>query len=225
MSGAEEDRKRAARAEQVALFRYQLIREAADPALSTRQRGRLVRELAARAHPGPFGEPVTVSRETIDRWIRAWRAGGFTALAPPARQVTPRTDAAVLELAAGLKREKPARTAAQVMRILRASCGWSPSVRTLQRHFERLELTTRPDGRPPAAFGRFEASRPNELWTGDALHGPHIAGRKAYLFAFLDDHSPGGDGRPLGLLRRHRPAGRRTAPGAGRPRRPGRDLR
>jgi putative transposase len=52
MSGAEEDRKRAARAEQVALFRYQLIREAADPALSTRQRGRLVRELAARAHPG-----------------------------------------------------------------------------------------------------------------------------------------------------------------------------
>ena len=75
------------------------------------------------------------------------------------------------------------------MRILRASCGWSPSVRTLQRHFERLELTTRPDGRPPAAFGRFEASRPNELWTGDALHGPRIAGRKAYLFAFLDDHS------------------------------------
>ena len=47
-----------------------------------------------------------------------------------------------------------------------------------------------PPGRAPAAaFGRFEASRPNELWTGDALHGPHIAGRKAYLFAFLDDHS------------------------------------
>ena len=47
---------------------------------------------------------------------------------------TPRTDAQVLELAAGLKREKPARTAAQVARVLRASCGWSPSVRTLQRH-------------------------------------------------------------------------------------------
>ena len=76
MSGAEEDRKRAARAEQVALFRYQLIREAADPALSTRQRGRLVRELAARAHPGPFGDDRCVSRETIDRWIRAWRPAG-----------------------------------------------------------------------------------------------------------------------------------------------------
>ena len=189
MSSAEEDRKRAARAERVALFRYQLIREAADPALTVRQRGRLVREIAARAHEGPSGEPVVVSRATIDRWIRAWRSGGFAALAPPARQVMLRTDAAVLELAAGLKREKPERTAAQVMRILRTTCGWSPSVRTLQRHFERLELTARPDGRPPAVFGRFECARPNEMWTGDALHGPHIAGRKAYLFAFLDDHS------------------------------------
>ena len=31
MSGAEEERKRAARAEQVALFRYRLIREPAHP--------------------------------------------------------------------------------------------------------------------------------------------------------------------------------------------------
>ena len=38
-------------------------------------------------------------------------------------------------------------------------------------------------------FGRFEADRCNELWTGDALHGPVIGGRKTYLFAFLDDHS------------------------------------
>jgi putative transposase len=156
MSGTEEERKRAARAEQVALFRYQLIREAADPALSTRQRGRLVRELAAAAHQGPFGEQVQVSRATIDRWIRAWRSGGFAALAPPARQVTPRTDAEILDLAAGLKREKPARTAAQVMRILRAKCGWSPSARTLQRQFERLELTSRPDAgrRRPSAGSR-----------------------------------------------------------------------
>jgi putative transposase len=95
----------------------------------------------------------------------------------------------VLELAAGLKRENPERTAAQVERILRKSCGWSPSVRTLLRHFDRLELSTRPGGRAPAVFGRFEAPAPNDTWTGDALHGPRVAGRKAYLFAFLDDHS------------------------------------
>jgi putative transposase len=93
----------------------------------------------------------------------------------------------VLGLAAALKRENPARTAAQVARILRASAGWSPAERTLQRHFVRLELTSRPDDRPPAVFGRFEAARPNEMWTGDALHGPVIGGRKTYLFAFIDD--------------------------------------
>src|SRR5260370_25298455 len=108
MSGAEEDRKRAARAEQVALFRYQLIREAADPALSTRQRGRLVRELAARAHPGPSCDPVVVSRATIDRWIRAWHAGGLAALAPPARPGPLRTDPPVLERAAALQPQTPA---------------------------------------------------------------------------------------------------------------------
>src|SRR5258708_30177272 len=106
MSGAEEDRKRAARAEQVAVFRYQLIREAADPALSTRQRGRLVRELAARAHPGPFGDSVTVSRATIDRWIRAWRAGRVAQAAPPPPQGTPRPPAPQPERGAGPGRPK-----------------------------------------------------------------------------------------------------------------------
>ena len=180
-AAADEEARRAGRARAVALFRYSLIREAADPELSTRQRGRLVRELASRPHAGPFGEQVTVSRPSLDRWIRAWRSGGFDALAPPARQVTPRTPAEVLALAGALKRENPDRTAAQVARVLRASGGWSPSERTLQRHFTRLELTTRPGGSPPPVSGRFEAARPNELWTGDALHGPVIAGRKTYL--------------------------------------------
>ena len=46
-----------------------------------------------------------------------------------------------------------------------------------------------PGGAGPAVFGRFEAANCNERWVGDALHGPRVAGRKTYLFAFLDDHS------------------------------------
>jgi putative transposase len=180
---------RADRAREVGLFRYALIRAAADPALSTRQRGRLVRDLAAAEHTGPFGDRVRVSRVTIDRWILVWRRGGFEALLPCTRYGEPRTAAAVLELAAALKREVPARTAAQVRAVLLAHAGSAPSQRTLQRHFVRLELNTRPDGLPPRAFGRFEADAPNERWTGDALHGPVLAGRKTYLFAFIDDHS------------------------------------
>ncbi len=77
----------------------------------------------------------------------------------------------------------------QVAAILRTHAGWAPDERTLQRHFARLELTTRPNGQPPAAFGRFEADAPNQRWTGDALHGPTVNGRKAILCAFIDDHS------------------------------------
>lgn len=179
-------------AREIGLFRYALIREAADPALSSRQRGRLVRELAECEHSGPFGQRVRISRVTIDRWILSWRRGGFDALVPSTRHAEPRTSAAVLELAAALKREVPARTAAQVTAILAATSGpdgAAPSARTLQRHFARLELNTRPGGMPPRVFGRFEAAAPNDRWTGDALHGPVVAGRKTYLFAFIDDHS------------------------------------
>jgi len=42
---------------------------------------------------------------------------------------------------------------------------------------------------PARATGRFEAEARNELWTGDALHGPQVDGRKTFLFAFIDDHS------------------------------------
>jgi len=186
--GHDEQRVRAERARTIGLFRYALIREAADEKLSTRQRGRLVRTLAEREHEGPFGQPVRVSRATIDRWIRDWRRGGFDALVPTPRKAVPRTPADVLELAVALKREVPERTAAQIAAILRAHSGWSPDERTLQRNFVRLELTTRADGQPPRAFGRFEADAPNVRWTGDALHGPTVNGRKAILFAFLDDH-------------------------------------
>ena len=188
---AEEHKRRAERARRVGLFRYELIQGLMDPALSTRQRGRRARELAAAEHAGPFGEKVGVWRNTIDRWARWHQAGGFDALVPRPAVVHPRTPDEVLELAAALKRENPERTAAQVRRILRATSGWAPSDRTLQRHFERLELRGQAPASPGGVqvFGRFEASAPNELWTGDALHGPVITGRKAYLFCFIDDHS------------------------------------
>jgi putative transposase len=189
VTGRSEEQVRAERARTVGLFRYALIRDAADPELSTKQRGRLVRALAQAEHQGPFGSSVRVSRATIDRWIRDWRRGGFDALVPNPRQLGPRTPADVLDLAVALKREVPERTAVQVAAILRAHAGWAPDERTVQRHFARLELTTRPTGQPPAAFGRFEADAPNRRWTGDALHGPTVKGRKAILCAFIDDHS------------------------------------
>jgi len=156
--GDDEAKVRAERARAIGLFRYQLIREAADPAHSTKERGKMVRELASREHTDSFGRKVRISRQTLDRWIRDWRAGGFDALVPNPRQCTPRTPAEVLELAVALRRENPDRTAAAIRRILRTQLGWAPDERTLQRNFHRLGLTTAAAAGSASVFGRFEAA-------------------------------------------------------------------
>ena len=79
----EEARRRAEQARQVGLFRYRLVSEVTGPQLSARQRGQRVRELAAAGHDGPGGGKVRISEQTIRRWVRGWRAGGFEALVPP----------------------------------------------------------------------------------------------------------------------------------------------
>jgi len=182
-----EDRRR-----EIGLFRYALVRDAADPGLSKAERGRLVRALADREHVGPDGRLVGVARGTLDEWIRAYRRGGFEALVAKPRVVEPRTPAEMLELAFQLKRERPERTAAQVREIMLAAGAGAPGLRTLQTHLARQGLNVRADGRSPGkVYGRFEAAQRNELWTGDGLHGPRLDGSaaRAVLLAFIDDHS------------------------------------
>ena len=82
------DREAAARrqrAQEIALWRWTLVEPAMDPALTARQRGAVVRDLASREHEGPDGKKrVAVSRRTLDRWVVARRDGGFEALVPGA---------------------------------------------------------------------------------------------------------------------------------------------
>ncbi len=191
MTAADRDAAaRRQRAQEIALWRWTLVGPAMDPALTPRQRGAVVRDLAAREHDGPDGrKKVSVSRRTLDRWVVARRDGGFEALVPEPRQCAPRTDADVVELAVGLKLENPARTASQVRRILIARLGWAPSDRAIQRWFAARELVTRPGGQPPEAFGRFQADAVNEIWTADLMNGPDVAGRPCHLAGIIDDRS------------------------------------
>src|SRR5437588_558408 len=109
------DRQAAAarqRRNDIALWRWALTEPAMDPALTSRQRGAVVRDLASREHQDPDGRKASVSRRTIDRWIVARREGGFDALIPSPRQCPPRPGTEAEDLAAGLTVETPARTAA-----------------------------------------------------------------------------------------------------------------
>lgn len=184
-------------AEAIALFRYAVIAEAANPRISPAERGLIVRGLARLAHQHPDGSSRTYSRGTLDRWIRAYRAGGLEGLRP-----TPRADTGavrrhpeLLAEAAALRAEVPARSAVAIAEILRARHGVRVAPRTVRAHLRRRGLHRAALGARPRAFGRYEAERSNERWIGDVLVGPfvphpRVAGsRRAKLFLVVDDHS------------------------------------
>ena len=79
---------------EIGLFRYALVRDVADPALSKAERGRLVRALAERGTSrARRAAGAGLARGTLDEWVRAYRRGGFEALVPRPRVVVPRTPA------------------------------------------------------------------------------------------------------------------------------------
>ena len=57
-----------------------------------------MRALAAQPHTGPDGAELRVGRSTLDEWIRAWRKGGFEALKPAPRALSPKVPADVFTI-------------------------------------------------------------------------------------------------------------------------------
>ena len=128
--------------EQIALHRWAVIAEAAGERLTAAERGALVRQIAARPHSHPDGSQRTYSRVTIDRWLRAWRAGGLDALKPAER-----SDAGVVRAhpelfaeAAALRLELPGRSAAQIASIVWHRHGINVSERTVRGQLRRAGL-------------------------------------------------------------------------------------
>jgi len=189
------------RREAEALWRYGLIRELLEPSLTRAERGALACALTASVHRYVDGSLRSVSRSSVDRWVRAYRAGGFRALYPRARQGGARSDGELLGLAVALKAEAPERTGAQIAEIVarvevdraaaeRREPRRRPAARTIQRHLARSGLGGRGGARSSGpSFRRFEAQRANELWIADCMHGPAVGSRKAILMCIEDDHS------------------------------------
>lgn len=185
-----------------ALVRYQII--SAYLALEPRrgQRRAILDQLAARSWTGPDGSSFQVSAETIRVWVRRYRKGGLTALRDrprPVRGIQALTPE-LIDLACGLKREVPERSLDRLLRILedmgKVEQG---TVRrsTLHRALQKAGLSAR-KLRVVDTYDldRFEAVAPNDLWQSDMLVGPWLPDpdapgktRRAYLYAFLDDHS------------------------------------
>lgn len=185
------------RSEALALWRYHLVAEALSPRLGARERGLVVRRIAGEEHAGPDGEPRIVSRNTLDRWIRAYRAHGLAGLHDRRRSDTGsvRRRPDLLEEAARLRIEQPARSAAHIADVLAVRHGARISERTLREQLAKRGLARKDLLRDTRTFGRYEAVSPDERWIGDVLVGPFVPWPKApgsvraRLFLIVDDHS------------------------------------
>jgi len=185
-----------------AIARYMVISAYLALAPPRGERRALLEQLAKRTWEDAESKPMVVSAETIRAWIRRYRTGGLDALedkARPKRGSVALTEEQV-QLACDLKREVPQRSLDRLIRMMeQMKLIESGKVRrsTLHRALQREGLSARACRVPDATdLDRFEADAPNDMWQSDMLVGPWLPdpkrpgkNRRAYLYAFLDDHS------------------------------------
>lgn len=186
--------------EEIALFRYTVIRPLVDTGPPGYKISAVVNQIASVSHQDWRGRWIKISPRTVERWTKAYRKRGFDGLKPKDRsdigQVRA-TDIGILDLAENLKREAPGRSSGAIAAIIKKTRGIGVSERTIRRHLGRRGATySELKGEGRRVYGRFEKDEPNELWLGDVLHGPKIPDpkdptkqKKTYLFCFIDDHS------------------------------------
>lgn len=155
-------------------------------------------DASAKGVLAPDGSVKHFAPQTIERWYRNYKKGGFDALIPTGRvdQGQPRKlDAELQEQIKYLKSNYPRMSAAAIHRQLQANGSikaGSVSESTVNRYVNQLALemktTTNRDMR------RYERPHINEVWCGDSSVGPYLKTsdgkkHKVYIIALIDDAS------------------------------------
>ncbi len=182
----------------VALFRYSVIAPletgSVDPPVSNNE---FFRQAAQKTYTGPDGKPTKVGESTIEKWHRAYKNGGFSALFPQSRsdegvsrKLSPDVQAEIRFLLS----EHPRMTAADIHRTLLSNgsiCFGEVSVSTVERF---VKVVRREEGDVVNKdMRRYEREHINEVWYGDTCYGPYLStpeGKKrVYFIALIDDAS------------------------------------
>ncbi|XJZ27746.1 DDE-type integrase/transposase/recombinase [Bacillota bacterium Lsc_1132] len=189
--------------QEIANFRYGLIAPLVTGKLESGEQAQLLKEIARHSYDIPFSTAQKISVRTLERYMKAYREGGWDALKPSPRADQLRSKAIepeVLEKAIALKRENPTRSVQQIMAILELAKFVQPGdlkESTLSKQLRRRGMTKKAmEKENKDSFRRFEAEYRNACWQGDVQHTlylphPEKKGKKkmAYLVVFLDDYS------------------------------------
>jgi transposase InsO family protein len=187
---------------QVAVFRFGVISDFVNGIrMSRAERKRLMREKCARKWPIPFSAKTRITKGTIRRWIRLYRAGNgdLKSLFPKDRADQGKSRAMDEETCCALirlRREMPDATVINLIATMNrrrlVTAGFELNLSTVYRFLHQQNLMNLTKHKP-VDRRKFEAELPNDLWQSDVLHGPKVdvdgKMRKTYLIAIIDDHS------------------------------------
>ena len=184
---------------QVAVFRFSVISDFIHaPFMDRREKQQLLQEKCSRKWQIPFSARTRISRSTIRRWIRLYKAGqkDLKSLYPQDRGdqggCRAMDEETCLRLTQ-LRENMPRATVPHLIeQMKRAYPETTLNFSTVYRFLHRQDLM-HPAANAPADRRKFEAELPNDLWQSDVMHGPKVAvngkQRKTYLIAIIDDHS------------------------------------
>ncbi len=187
---------------QVAAFRFGVIHDLVNRMdMGRGEPERLLREKCSRKWNIPFSAKTHIGRTTILRWMQRYKSSGarIESLYPSERRDQGKSrvldEETVLSLV-NLRREFPRlRLAGLIEKMYErnlAGAGVKLYPSTVYRILCRHGVMKR-EGQGPEDRRKFEAELANDIWQSDVMHGPRVKVddkmRKAYLIAFLDDHS------------------------------------
>jgi len=182
----------------LALWRYGIISPLLHRRANDAQVGELLDHLAGRYYLRSDGGQVSLSAETIRKWLYRYNRGGL-----PALDNKPRSDKGLhdvpevlSEAMHRLRRDNPAWTVALILKELMDTGVWnglSPSRSTMYRFASAKNLRRDPQLPPSRGCRDFTFTQFGQLWIADFLHGPRLKigkqKKKTYLHAIIDDAS------------------------------------
>lgn len=188
--------------QEVAVFRFGVIAEFVGATrLDFGEQTTLLKQKCARKWQIPCSGRTRLSRSTLLRWIRCYNSSGgkLESLCPKQRKDNGKTRALDEETGLALttlRRQLPKVPVPELTRIMHerqlVTRGIILNLSTTYRFLHQHQLMG-PAQQIPTDRRKFEAELPNDLWQSDVMHGPllHCGNqrRKAYLIAFIDDHS------------------------------------
>lgn len=191
--------------EQVALFRYGVIKPLLDGNLTAQDEKRIKEEILKKDHCFPDGSVRRIKGRTLRHWLRRHRKNGFDGMFYGNRQpketkgLCRAIPDGILKVARELREEDCRRSVEQILQIMQEGKGLDVSEvspRTLMRYFKRLGLKKGKRTKGQGQHERYEQQFINELWQGDTAHtfalpDPNNPSqvKKAKLIVLIDDAS------------------------------------